>query len=142
MSIDGGLRKDFRKGLPKFHWQSIESPFTGAGTPDSNYCFDGAEGWVEHKRAEGMKVKIRVEQIGWHLRRARAGGRTFIAVKKGDTLYLYRGADVFKLSERGLTLPPLLKETGGPASWNWAKVARFLVSPVPPAKPSRKNAVG
>lgn len=130
--IDGGLRQLFRKGLPKFHWQSVESPFTGKGIPDSNYCFNSVEGWVEHKRAEGTRVKFKVEQIGWHLRRARAGGRTFIAVRKRtgkiDDLYLYRGRDIKDVVANGILAKPLFKTSGGFAGWDWAKIERLLAT--------------
>src|SRR6266699_154364 len=101
--IDGGLRKIFRKHLPKFHWLSVETGLTEQGVPDSNFCIDGREGWVEFKLTSANKVTFRSEQIGWLLRRSRAGGRTYIAVRyhppggprRGpprDALYIYPGA--------------------------------------------------
>lgn len=59
-------------------WQRIESGLTGGGIPDINACRKGKEIWIELKVVDGRRVKMRPEQVGWHLRRARAGGVTFI----------------------------------------------------------------
>lgn len=131
MKSDGNLRSYFRKHLPSVHWTSIETPMTEPGVPDMNGCVSGSEFWVENKLASGMRVSVRPGQIGWHLRRARCGGITFIAVrrisgKKIDDLYLYRGADIGDLSREGLSLEPLVHATGGPSKWNWETVLKAL----------------
>lgn len=124
---DGGLRTTFRTSLPKFHWTSIESPWTGAGTPDAEYCYAGCEGWVEFKRAQGWNAGMRPEQVGWHMRRARCGGRSFIAVRKGEDLYIYNGCDAKQLHCDGmLNVKPILFSGGGASRWPWLKIERIL----------------
>jgi hypothetical protein len=126
---DGELREIWRQHLKKFHWQSIESGSTGRGIPDSNYCVDGVEGWIENKKTDGWAVGLRPEQVGWHLRRARAGGRTWVAVRrKRDQLWIVRGSQAAELLERGLKgfLAPSWE--GGPAKWDWEAISRLLKS--------------
>lgn len=135
--IDGGLRKLFRQNLPTFHWVSVETGLTEQGVPDSNYCVDGIEGWVEFKLSTTNKVHLRSEQIGWLERRSRAGGHTFIAIRfrhgggprKGvaiDQLSIYAGAVARSVALRGLAVPPLVRFEGGPSRWNWATVEKTL----------------
>lgn len=135
--IDDGLRRLFHTNLRSFHWQAIESGLTGGGIPDSNYCIAGIEGWVEHKSTGTNKVPIAPDQVGWHLRRARAGGRTFIAVRHRhaggprlgppvDRLYLYQGVKAKELLLTGLINRPLDYWSGGPSVWDWEKVAFLL----------------
>lgn len=135
--IDGGLRQIFRHHLPTFDWQSIESGMTGLGIPDSNYCVDGVEGWVEYKLTSTSKVGLRSEQVGWLLRRSRAGGRTFIAIRyrhsggprRGepvDRLFIYRGSQAKKVLVHGLTIRPLASWAGGPSRWSWDQVSALL----------------
>ena len=129
-SLDGGLRTLFRKNLPAWHWQSIESAMTGMGIPDSNFCYQGLEGWVEFKECQGMMVRISPMQIGWLMRRARSGGRCFVAVRhKGSDLYLYHGALAAGLAQPGgvMGTPRLGKWTGGPALWAWGEVGDVLL---------------
>jgi hypothetical protein len=132
MSRDGNLRSLFRLHLKKFHWQSIESHSTGRGTPDSNYCVDGVEGWVEFKAATGNRTKVRLEQVAWMESRARHGGRTFIAVRqvRDDTLWLFGG-----LAARHLLscrLDAVCGDffqaywPGGPKAWDWGRIGQVL----------------
>ena len=138
--IDGGLRKLFHAHLPQVHWQSIEAGGTGRGIPDSNGCVDGKEFWVEFKQTANYAVGLRPEQVGWMLRRTRAGGRTFIAVRRRhdggrrrgarvDELWLYNGAGARVLSELGMKAcrgAALGIWEGGPARWGWEKVGWWL----------------
>jgi len=138
--IDGGLRKLFQARLPHVHWCSVETGSTGRGIPDSNGCIDSHEFWVEFKATENYSVELRPEQVGWLLRRTRAGGRTFIAVRrkhdggkrKGkpvDELWLYSGAAAKVLSELGLNktyVQTLGIWSKGPAEWNWHTVGWWL----------------
>lgn len=140
MSIDGGLRKIFREKLPDIDWTSIETGGTGKGIPDSNGCKDGHEFWVEYKLTSAWTVGLEPEQVGWITRRARFGGKVFVAVRrkttagprKGravDELWLYRGADARELKTLGIKdgPPPLHVSEGGPAKWNWNAIRLELL---------------
>lgn len=133
--IDGGLSKIFREHLLRFHWQRIESGLTGGGIPDTNYCVNGIEGWIEWKKTNSNKVTMRPDQVGWHLRRYRAGGRTFIAVRlqhsggprRGvpvDSLYLYAGRDARLLAMDGLRSKPLGSWSRG--AWDWSEIEKII----------------
>lgn len=135
--IDDGLRRIFHIHLRRFHWQAIESGLTGGGIPDSNFCVDGIEGWVEHKATATNKVLLSADQVGWHLRRSRAGGRTFIAIRHRhyggprlgpplDRLILYPGAKAKEIMLSGLKIVPLGRWDGCPDRWDWEKVGWFL----------------
>ena len=124
MSIDGGLRKIFRENLPDIDWTSIETGSTGRGVPDSNGCKDGCEFWIEYKKADAWAVTLRSEQVGWLTKRARFGGRVFVAIRrrttagpsKGravDELWLYSGADARRLLDGGINNGPEPLYTGG-----------------------------
>jgi hypothetical protein len=129
---DGNLRRIFRERLPQAHWQSIETGAVGPGVPDSNYCFpEGREGWIEFKQTAGWAVTLRPAQIGWILRRARAGGRVFVAVRQvrlaEDTLWLALGSQAATLREEGLRHAPTLGAwRGGPLLWPWETIQRLL----------------
>lgn len=143
--IDGGLRKIFRTKLRQFHWQAIETGGTGLGIPDSNYCVDGLEGWVEYKKTHGFAIGLRPEQVGWHMKRARAGGLTTIAVRrqteagprKGpavDQLFMFPGAWADRLDDEGINPDWCLERVArnadflydpGP-TWNWTSIEMFL----------------
>jgi hypothetical protein len=140
MKVDGGLRPMFRDKLARIHWTSIET-LTVNGVPDAEFCFEGSQGWIEYKFTDANYVKIRPEQVGWHLRRARARGRSLFAVRKTsrggprsepcDDLYLFRGADAVTLRDHGLTPggpSPLGHWTGGPARWDWDRVSDVLLT--------------
>jgi hypothetical protein len=126
---DGQLRQLFQKHLPSFHWQSIETWSTGRGVPDANYCYAGSEGWIEMKRAVGWRCKIEPEQIAWLERRARAGGRVFIAVRRikpPQTFWLFHGNQARLLLGRLSELTPLVLATGNPGSWPWKTIGVVL----------------
>ncbi len=137
MSRDGSLRSLFQINLPQCHWQAIESPFVSRGIPDMNGCCNGHEFWVENKKTSGWTVDLRPEQVAWHLRRARAGGRTFIAVRRQskrktmvDDLYLIHGdcADKAKRDGlKGLGLGDAYVWAGGPKHWAWDEVLNALL---------------
>ncbi len=143
MSIDGGLRREFRKHIPQFFWQSIETGGTGLGIPDSNFCSpDGVEGWVEYKQTDGYAVTLLPEQVGWLSRRARYRGRVWIAVRRVhqggprrgpsvDELYVLPGALAVAAKMSGLRGPLVARKAkvwaGGPSKWDWEAVARLLV---------------
>lgn len=138
--LDGGLRTLFRERLPQVHWQSIETGSTGRGIPDSNGCYRGCEFWVEFKQTQGYAVTLRPEQVAWIFRRARAGGKVIIAVRRqctagprrsgADELWLLDGFYAREVRQHGLRSLPqqavLLSCAGGPASWDWSAVLRCL----------------
>lgn len=128
--IDGGLRRIFHARLPHIHWQAMETGMTGGGVPDSNGCYDRKEFWVEYKKTNGWTVPLRPAQIGWHLRRQRAGGRTFIAVRRKDAeLWLFNGGHAKLLKIQGLKgSTPLGHWNGGPERWDWEKIEWWLIS--------------
>lgn len=141
--IDGGLRQIFRTKLPSFDFQSIESHSTGKGTPDTNYCFNGCEGWIEYKKTEANKVRaMKPEQVAWCERRLRHGGRVFFAVRQKrrevgyeDVLWLIPGAGARDLYLGGLASlsPEKVAGTwpGGPRAWDWRAISGLL-APFPP----------
>jgi hypothetical protein len=144
---DGGLRAEFRKHLAAMgHWCSIETGATEGGVPDLNVCSraptggDGTENWIECKFIRrGWAVKMRAEQVGWHLSRGRRGGRTWIAVRRKvaegprtgpsvDDLYLVAGAYARTLRADGLQLTPHAGQwSGGPGTWNWDAIRHLLL---------------
>lgn len=134
---DDNLRTKLREGLVTFraHCQSIESAMTGGGIPDLNVCSDGVEVWVECKKTDGWTAgDVKVGQVGWHLARHRAGGRTLFATRRRaaagprrgaavDELWLHSGLYGHELREGGLrAAPALLVTEGGPARWDWPSV--------------------
>lgn len=138
MAADGNLRPIFRDRLRVgFDWTSIETGSTILGVPDSNYCVDGIEGWVEFKQTSGWSCTLRPEQVGWHLRRQAHGGRSFVATRRWhdghsrsdavDELWLHHGSLVRELKTEGLRgAEPLGHWHGGPGHWNWEEVRRIL----------------
>ncbi len=138
---DGGRRLPFRRGMPAADWCSIESGLTGAGIPDLNGCVGGCEFWVECKACTRWAVTVRPMQVGWPLRRARAGGRTFFAVRRRapagprrgdavDELWLIRGSAAAELRDLGLrnNYPDILLGLwrGGPSTRDTAAVQAAL----------------
>jgi hypothetical protein len=81
-----------------------------------------------------LKVSISPEQVGWHMRRYRAGGLTFVAVrqlkKDVDALWLFKGSDIEELRDSGLRgeVIPIVKSIGGPAKWNWPAIGSALLT--------------
>lgn len=133
--IDGGLHAEFRKHLPRVHWQRVENS-VGNGVPDVNYCVDGKEGWIEYKVSRGWRIRLRPGQVGWLEQRTRYGGRVCLAVRrkaKGgvDQLWLLSPLAGAKLLSCGLNeLPPGLIWgiwEGGPSSWPWDRVLGILI---------------
>ena len=128
MATDGSLRRLFKANLRGFDWLAVETSATMRGVPDANYCGWGAEGWVETKATQGWRVKVRPEQVGWAERRLRAGGRVFLAVRRGGVeLWLFTGWALRPLVTSRLDeVAALGRWRGGPGRWNWAAVAAAL----------------
>lgn len=93
--------KRLRKLLKAGHDIRVENPAC-PGTPDLNDCIDGVEFWIEFKQVREMPKRpdtpvfrdaLRPEQVVWHYKRARCGGRSFIAgyVEDLDIIYVIPG---------------------------------------------------
>ena len=147
---DDGLRGIFRRHLPDLMWTTIECGPVSPGVADSNYLASGgAEGWVEHKATDAWAVKFRDYQVPWLERRARLGGRVWVAVRRRhaggprrgpavDELWMVPGGLAGALAREGLAALALgLRDThpsntggrwhGGPARWDWDAVRAALV---------------
>jgi hypothetical protein len=121
----------FRRNLTTAWWVPVESGATGSGIPDQFFTFPrGVVGWLELKTCSGWAVPLRPEQISWHLRYARMGGRSFVAVLRGDTLYIWPGRDSAQISKPGgmRAVAPAIIQAGGPKSWDWSAVELVLKS--------------
>ena len=129
--IDGGLRPLFRKKLSiGWQWTTIETGATTGGVPDAEYCTrGGAQGWIEFKACSGWRPTIRPLQVSWIARRARLGGRVFIAVVRERTeLWLIGGQNVVALADQGLRASGGLTFHGGPQRWDWKEIAKVLTA--------------
>lgn len=140
--MDGELRAIFRRRLSEFHWNSIESASTGSGIPDCEYCAPcGQSGWIEHKQSSGWAVEIRPAQVAWLTRRARMGGRAFVAVRRRTLAGPRRGPAADELWLVNAHASPRLRAGGlkalaggdiayvgwgGPAKWSWSTVGLIL----------------
>jgi hypothetical protein len=130
---DANLRQIFRKHLPEFDFQSVETWSTGRGVPDLNFCCQGIEGWIELKATRAWRVIVSPEQVGWIERRIRQNGRVFIAVRRQnksfDELYLLPGKAARPLADGVSRLPALALDfwKGGPREWNWMAVKSLLL---------------
>lgn len=126
MAIDGGLRKLFHHKI-KGDWQAIETGGVGRGVPDSNFCIDGVEGWIEFKKTEHWKAVFRPEQVAWIHRRYRNGGNVWMAVRRVETeLWLVRGDWIRELASDGLKAVEAMKWVDG--KWDWDHIRRILTS--------------
>ena len=132
---DAGLRKLFRDHVKEASWTPIETGMTMAGVPDAEYIFPGGtSGWVEFKATRTSRIKRSKSipfQVAWHEKRARMGGRTFVAVRhmgEGcDVLFIYRGHRFREIVGNGLWGTPSLGAWyGGPKKWDWKEVVRIL----------------
>jgi len=124
MSTDGNLLRIYRDHL-QGHWQSLE--IIGSGVPDANYCLCGADGWVEFKKVYGWQIKMAPVQVAWAEQRLRAGGRVFLACRKGAAMWLFHGSSARFVRAGGvLAAEPILRGLGGPARWPWEDIRRVL----------------
>lgn len=133
---DGGLRGLFAENMREVHWQPIETGSTGRGIPDVNACWVGLEIWIEFKKTDHWRVDLRPEQVGWIERRARAGGRCFIAVRRADDeLWLMRSSAARILATESLREVPdtsiLGRWYGGPRQWAWDAIKGLLFPVIP-----------
>jgi hypothetical protein len=129
---DGGLRQLFRRKFPEIHFQSIEIGFD-RGIPDTNYCCEKIEGWIEFKFTRGIKVNLSWEQVAWIEKRIRSGGRVYIGVRfrsrKEDTLWIIHGEMARRLKEQGFSPNAALAVLeGGPRNWDWKLVRELILT--------------
>jgi len=140
--IDAGLRKTFHTNLAAMHWTAIETGGTASGVPDSNYCYNGIEGWCEYKRTNGWKVNLRTFQISWIQSHVRAGGRVWLAVRRVnqggpklgkpvDELWLISGRFVESVTDQGIdprliNYPVYGRWHGGASNWDWEQIRTAL----------------
>jgi len=86
--------------------------------PDVNACYGGSEFWLELKCTTTDRVSLSPFQVAWHMRRAAAGGRSWILV--GDSsrlaLTLHRGGDALRLMENGVSSTKAFSYTA-PIDW-------------------------
>ena len=94
-----------KKNLSKVHWQRIETGALQQGVPDVNACYGGYEFWVELKCTTNDTVSLTPFQIAWHMRRATAGGISWILVadSKRKALTLHTGNSALELSKHGVS---------------------------------------
>jgi Holliday junction resolvase len=101
-----------------------------SGVPDMHGTWKGRSFWIENKRARGLEISLRPSQIGWLLRNARCGGKAFVAVRKGGTLWLLNGSDAQALARDGLQGCEMAGcWEGGPSRWPWPRILRILARP-------------
>lgn len=138
---DNGLRPIIRGNMREGMWfTTIETGLVTQGVPDLNYLADGGiEGWIECKATDGYAIKFQPMQVGWHMRRYRMGGRTWIAVRRQtrggprsgpavDELYMVAGCHVEEARDSGLDGPHArFISGGGPDKWDWREVRRLLL---------------
>lgn len=70
------------------HLSRIENT-AGTGISDVSACANGVEVWLELKVFHGSRLHFRQSQRLWILKRATAGGRTFILARNNDVMLLY-----------------------------------------------------
>lgn len=91
-----------RRACPPWVWLERIENLVGAGIPDvRGIGIGGREGWIELKavpmprRESSMLLGAagcRVSQVGWHLRQASFGGRSYVLVRAaGHHLFLVPG---------------------------------------------------
>lgn len=97
------------------HWQRVETGGTGLGVPDWNVGWRGLETWFELKRVEGNRVLLRPEQIGWHLKRAHVGCRSWIIAywERFDLWLVWPGHCAREVRAAGVAAPGSRRYPGG-----------------------------
>lgn len=119
-----------REALPEPHWQRIESGLTAQGIPDTNGCSAGVESWIELKVVNrGNKVKLQSFQVAWLVKRARAGGRSYVAVrvqKPGeDYIAIWPGLAAREVKDQGLAALSLAVHVSSPPDYDSIRSVLF-----------------
>ena len=88
----------------------------GVGTPDINFCIEGAEGWIEMKSPKtpkrkgtplfGSNHKLSQDQKNWFKKQANADGNGFILICSKTRWILIDGCHADKVND--LTVQELL----------------------------------
>lgn len=119
---DGGLRSVFKEHLKSWQFTPIETGVIVSGVPDAEYCAPGGiSGWIEFKVSKSNTIGLRPAQVSWIDRRARLGGRAFIAIQRKDELFLYSGIGVKELKRHGLA-SKLGLLYHGVGKWDWEEI--------------------
>lgn len=79
------------------------------GMPDTNYCINGAEGWIEFKaprepkrsstRLFGSNHKLTIDQRNWILRQRNAGGKAWVLIVTDQRWMLVGGEHADQINE-------------------------------------------
>ncbi len=111
-SPEATFTKLFHSHVPRgAHIVRIETGGTGLGIPDDIICLRGVSPWFEFKIVKGRQVLLSPEQVAWHYRWNRAGGKSWIVARdkfdgprkgKGDRIYIWPGSDAVQVREKGL----------------------------------------
>jgi hypothetical protein len=93
---------------------------------DSFFCRGGVSGWVEFKQTKANKIaSLTAEQVAWHMRLSRKGGRSFFAVRRGEELLLVRGERADLLKRGGLSSSSALSWQ---RPWPWSEIGNSLTT--------------
>lgn len=106
----GWLRDGTKSLRPLLDMSRVENT-VDEGTPDVEGCLEGEQFWCELKAlARPVKPSTRIdlevdtEQVRWHRRRSKAGGRTWFLIQVGSgrsaSRYLIPGYRSMKLAEK------------------------------------------
>lgn len=102
--------------FPRDRWDRIENG-VGVGMPDTNYCVNGHEGWLEFKSPLepkrpgtplfGSNHNLSQDQKNWFNRQITAGGRAYIFIATDKRMMLIHGRYADAINE--LTVEELVE---------------------------------
>lgn len=99
--------KWFKELYPKDHIQNIESEATAAGVPDINACKGGKEIWIELKSGPLTKASIKPGQFVWHIKRAQAGGTTWVIQRTDRSqINVFKGSRIKEFRDKPNSVKP------------------------------------
>ncbi len=117
-TLEKNLWKWLKEGKPTdCHATRVEN-LVALGTPDVDFCVVGSAGWLELKVAygEGLHKTLRhytTQQVEWHRKRAKAGGRSWFLVQYGRGRFLVPGSSAAALFEIRMQVTPTALVTLG-----------------------------
>lgn len=108
------------------HCSQVESHATAIGIPDTNYCINGVEGWIELKYTTGNRaIKVRPAQWNWFRSRLKAGAKNLYFMFRWE----YKGlTNHYLIRVRDLAMLERLRSDTTPGAWgieatgSWAKI--------------------